>query len=236
MTLHIWICLFIIITGMAASVMLKKLTLSAAATGGLFSGCIYAGAGLGGISCMGLFFMLGVISTSWKSSQKSKEGLAEPRKGKRTASQVFANAGAAAIAGFIHFVLPELHIPAPLIIAGCFAAATSDTMSSELGNVYGKRFYNVLSFGKGIKGRNGMISMEGTLVGLLGSVIIAAAYCIWYGWHIHFLLIIIAGMAGNIADSVLGGALENRGLISNNAVNFLNTCIAGTVIIILNAV
>ncbi len=214
--------------------MFKKLTPLAAVAGGILSCCIYAGAGFAGITLMATFFILGVLTTSWKLGQKISDGLAEAQKGRRTAAQVFANAGTAAIAGLITWVLPELGLNTPLIIAGCFASATADTVSSELGNVYGKRFYHILSFKKAIKGANGVISMEGTLAGCMGSCVISIIYAFWQGWSIDLLFIIIAGTIGNFIDSILGATLENTGYISNNAVNFLNTCAAAVFILILN--
>ena len=214
--------------------MFKKLTLPAALTGGVLSCCIYAGAQFAGITLMATFFLLGVLATSWKLDQKISAGLAEAQKGKRTAAQVFANAGAAAMAALITWVLRELSLNAPLVIAACFASATADTMSSELGNVYGRHFYHILSFKKTTKGANGVISLEGTMAGCMGSCIISVVYAFWQGWSIDFLFIIVAGIIGNFIDSVLGAALENTGYISNNAVNFLNTCAAAIFILILN--
>lgn len=215
--------------------MLKKLTLPAAITGGILSCCIYAGAGLAGITLMAVFFILGVLATSWKLNQKISEGLAEAQKGKRTATQVFANAGAAAITGLIAWILPELSLNASLVMAACFASATADTISSELGNVYGKRFYNILSLKKATRGANGVISLEGTLAGCAGSCIISVIYALWQGWSIDLLFIVIAGTLGNLIDSILGAALENTGYISNNAVNFLNTCAGAVFILILSS-
>ncbi len=222
-------------SGMVASVLLKKLTPPAAITGGILSCCIYAGAGWAGITLMAAFFILGVLATSWKLNQKISEGLAEAQKGKRTSAQVFANAGAAAITGLITWILPELSLNAPLVIAACFASATADTVSSELGNVYGKSFYDILSLKKAGKGANGVISLEGTLAGCTGSCLVSMIYAFWQGWSMDLLLIVIAGALGNLIDSILGAALENTGYISNNAVNFLNTCAGAFFILILNA-
>lgn len=220
---------------MVASVVLKKLTLPAAISGGILSCCIYAGAGFAGITLMAAFFILGVLATSWKLSQKISEGLAEAQKGKRTAAQVFANAGAAAITGLIAWILPELSLNAPLVMAACFASATADTISSELGNVYGTRFYDVLSLKKTTKGANGVISLEGTLAGCTGSCIISVIYAFWQGWSVDLLFIVIAGTLGNLIDSILGATLENTGYINNNAVNFLNTCAGAVFILILSS-
>ena len=99
-------------------------------------------------------------------------------------------------------------------------------MSSELGTIYGRRFYDVLSFKKGKRGNDGVISMEGTSFGIAGSLIIALIYTIAFGWSIAFIWIILAGTIGNLSDSILGATLERNGIIGNNAVNFLNTVFA----------
>ena len=77
---------------------------------------------------------------------------------------------------------------------------------------------------------DGVISLEGTLFGLAGSVLIAMIYSVRTGWSQPFWWIIIAGTLGNFSDSMLGATLERRRLLKNNAVNFLNTLVAATVI------
>jgi uncharacterized protein (TIGR00297 family) len=175
---------------------------------------------------MTTFFIAGTLATSHKLSFKQEIGVAEKEKGKRKTSQVLANAAAAAIIGLFVFA----HINSTIIqilIAACFASATADTLSSELGNIYGKRFYNILSFKKDERGLDGVISFEGTLIGIAGSAIIA---CIaMTGFQISFhqtIIIVIAGTAGNLSDSFLGATLERKGYIKNDLVNFLNTIIA----------
>ncbi|HMR82505.1 MAG TPA: DUF92 domain-containing protein [Niabella sp.] len=221
------IFLFIIITGTILSILLKKLTIPAAITGALLSYFIYLSTGFPGIIVMAAFFVTGVWATSWKMDIKLKAGLAEKGKGKRTTGQVFANAGLPAIIGLTDWLLPSLPLHAPIIIASCFSAATADTVSSELGNVYGRRFYNILNFQKDEKGSNGVVSLEGSLLGLAGSLVIALLYIAFNnGLLSSFVIIVVAGTAGNIADSVCGATLERKGWLNNNAVNFLNTSVA----------
>ena len=120
-----------------------------------------------------------------------------------------------------------------LIIASAFSSAAADTLSSELGTVYGKNFFNILSFKREERGLNGVVSFEGLLIGFAGSVIVAIIYAIGFGWNAAFFWIIIAGTAGNIADSVMGASLERKGMLGNNVVNFLNTvCAAGVCVIL----
>ena len=78
---------------------------------------------------------------------------------------------------------------------------------------------------------DGVVSLEGTLIGIMGAAAIGAIYCIGFGWTEHFIIIILAGFTGNLVDSVLGAWLERKGLIGNNVVNFLNTLMGAIICI-----
>jgi uncharacterized protein (TIGR00297 family) len=208
-----------------ASYKTGKLTGSGAITGGVVALCIYMGTGFIGIAMLATFFVLATIATSHKKNTKRKLGDSQHPE-KRDARQVLANGGLPAILGLLAFIIPDNALLAIVLMATAFASATADTLSSELGTVYGKRFYNIITFKPDEKGRDGVISLQGTLIGIAGAAVIAAVYAIGFGWNSMFLNIIIAGTVGNIADSVLGATLEKKVYINNNEVNFLNTIIS----------
>lgn len=218
---------------MVGSVVLKKLTFLAALTGGLLGVAVYAGAGFTGIALLGAFFILGTIATTHKKDWKEETGIAEKMKSRRTAGQVFANGGVAAILGLIAFFSPQKAAVLQLMMAASMASATADTLSSELGVVYGRRFYNIRSLQKDIRGLDGVVSWEGTAAGIAGSVVIAIIYATGFGFGITFLGIVLAGTIGNFSDSLLGATLERAHLLNNNAVNFLNTLIAALAMLVL---
>ncbi|MDF7814833.1 DUF92 domain-containing protein [Hymenobacter sp. YC55] len=221
--------LLVLAAGMVYSVRTGKLTIPGAATGGLLGILLFLGAGFTGLALLAVFFLLGSAASAWKRPDKQRLGLAEANKGRRTAGQALANAGVASVAGLLSWLSPA-HAPFfQLLLAGSLAAATADTLSSELGNVYGRRFYHILTLRPDVRGRDGVVSLEGTALGLVGSALIAGVYSVGLGWHPGFGWVLLAGAVGNIADSVLGATLERKGLLSNNAVNMLNTLVgAGT--------
>jgi uncharacterized protein (TIGR00297 family) len=196
---------------------------AAAATGGALGLLIYLGSGFRGLALLALFFGLGTAASSWRVADKRRLGLSEENKGRRTAGQVVANAGVAGLLGLLAWQFPPAAPLGRLMLAGSFAAAAADTLASELGNVYGRRYYNILTLRPDARGLNGVVSLEGTLLGLAGSGVLAAAYCLGFGWSVAFGGLLVAGTAGNLADSVLGATLERRGWLDNNAVNFINT-------------
>ncbi|KQN38682.1 hypothetical protein ASE92_04455 [Pedobacter sp. Leaf41] len=226
----------IIIAGMIYSIVARKLTVPASFTGGLMACLIFMASGFVGVMMMTAFFIIGSVTTSWKRDQKRSFSDLDENKNGRTAAQVFANAGVSTIAGVIVVVYPQsaaIMLPA---MAAAFASATADTLSSELGVIYGRRFYNVITLKSDQCGRDGVISLEGTLIGVMGSLVIALIYAIGFGFDINFLWIALAGTAGNLSDSILGALLERKGLIGNNVVNFCSTLAAAIIALMLLAI
>jgi uncharacterized protein (TIGR00297 family) len=219
-----------------ATIRLRKLTIAGAITGGILAWLLYKGAGVTGVLMMAAFFIAGTLATAIGRHKKEQLGIAEKNKGQRTAGQVLANGGVAGMAGLLAWCFPQQAYLWQLVAAAALSSASADTLSSELGSVYGKRFYNILTFKKDIRGLDGVVSMEGTLWGLAGSALIAVIYSIGYGYTGHALWIIVAGTIGNLADSILGATLERKGKLSNDQVNGLNTIIAAIVLAILTLV
>lgn len=216
--------------------------LAAALTGIL----VYIAFGLPGIAIMGSFFLLGNLVTSWKLNFKEKIGAVDNARGIRNGRQVFANGGVAALLAMICVADRSLFTMTFMMMAASLSSATADTLSSELGTVYGKRFYNVISFRPDKRGENGVVSLQGTLFGLLGSLIIAVIFFLTASNGsadsgtlssgdplMNSIIVVVAGTFGNFSDSVLGATLERRNQLKNNGVNFLNTALAAAFALIL---
>ena len=205
------------------AIVLKKLDAKAAVAAVVIGFIAWLGEGYTGIALLATFFVAGTLATSWKMRTKQQAGLAEQHRGQRTAAQVIANGGVAAILSLLSFVCGQHQSLLLLMVASSLSSATADTVSSELGNVYGRKFYNIINFKKDIRGLNGVVSFEGTMIGVAGSSLIALVYAIQARFTIHFLWIVIAGTTGNLTDSVLGATLERKHILNNDVVNFLNT-------------
>ena len=201
-----------------------KLTVPAAVMATLIGFLVALGAGPGGLLLLAIFFVLGIKATSHKKHLKMIPGAPHPER--RKAGQVFANGGVAAIMALLAELDPAHEDLYFVMLAASLASATADTLSSELGMVYGRRFFNIITFKKEPKGLDGVISLEGTLLGAAGALVLAVAYAFFTYSEKYVLFVFIAGVFGTLADSVLGATLERRRYIGNDAVNFLNTLLA----------
>jgi len=171
-------------------------------------------------------FLLTLISTRWGYQRKQRLGVAERRRG-RTASQISANLGAAALCTLPVIWFPEL---SELLLVGAMAAlaeAAADTVSSEVGQATGRGAYMITDFREAPIGTNGAISVEGTLAGCVAACIVSwvSASCGLVDWH-WTPVIALAGISGMFLDSVMGATWENAGKMGNNSVNFVSTVCA----------
>lgn len=222
---HIIIYLFLIL-GAALSFYKNKLTLPASLIAILVGFFVYSGGGITALALLVTFFISGTWATRHQWKKKQQLMLTEKRSGARNVMQVIANGGVAALLGGMMMIdasHADLYL---LMIAASLASATADTLSSELGNVYGKSYFNITSFKKDERGRDGVISLEGTIAGITGSILISVVYATGLVFSSNMFVIIIAGIAGNFFDSLLGATLQRKAYISNDMVNLLNTLFA----------
>ncbi|MFT5832913.1 MAG: hypothetical protein ACI97N_000535 [Cognaticolwellia sp.] len=212
------------------SIYLKKVTISGGVTGMVVSFFILYNS-WENFLLFGLFFVLGSIATKWQFERKQKLGLSQENEGIRSWIHAVANGGIPAIFSLLAICFPNNQYFTYAATAA-IASALSDTLSSELGNLYGKRYFDILTLKKGRRGDDGVISFEGTIVGLLGSFLIALLFAILTDNFLIILPIAIAGFIGNISDSYLGATIQRKGYIDNHLVNFINTFIAAILVIL----
>ena len=163
-----------------------------------------------------------LFATRFRRAKKEQLGLAESKSGRRP-SQVCANLGAASFAA-IFCVFGHPRMPFLLALAAALVEATADTVSSETGQaMQGKTI--LLTTGRPVAaGTDGGISLRGTLLGCLSGAGVAwiCAACLRFSMP-QALICWAAGVGGIFFDSWLGATLERRGILGNDAVNFLST-------------
>jgi uncharacterized protein (TIGR00297 family) len=165
---------------------------------GLVAACaVGAGVGLGlgwpGLVLLAAFLVSGSVLTQ----------LAERRSPYRTVRQVLANGGVAALAALLG------SWPAA---AGAIAAATADTWATEIG-AFSPFAPRLITSGRRVtRGTSGGITLLGTFGAAAGAVAMA-----WLtralapqGAAPAFAIVAGAGVAGMLADSLIGATLQGR--------------------------
>ena len=188
--------------------LLVCLTLSLRGSGSFF--------GRPGLSALIVLFVLTFAATRYGRQKKESRGLAEARSGRR-ASQVVANLGVAAVFAALGWY------------GACLAAlaeATADTVSSEVGQALGGTTWLITKFRRVPAGRDGGVSVAGTLAGLVGAgLVVLVGLPGLVSWRDGVVLFVCA-CAGLAFDSVLGATVEERGWLGNDLVNFCSTLFA----------
>ncbi len=181
-------------------------------------------------SIMFIYFILGSVVTKIKIDEKEKLGIAEKNNGARGPE----NVAGSSLVGLICICLLFLNnnyysvLDDKLLLigyVGSIATKLGDTFSSEIGKAFGNNCFLITNFEPVKKGTEGAISIEGTLAGILGNIIIA-----YYSLSIDLipynslLLIIISSFVATTIESYLGAIIQGKKKwISNEFINFINT-------------
>ncbi|MEG4515769.1 MULTISPECIES: TIGR00297 family protein [unclassified Microcoleus] len=222
--------------------------------GVLIWGCL----GWQGYAVVMFYFLVGSGVTRIGKAQKEAEGIAEKRSGARGPENVWGSALTATLCGLGVLALSILGETGKMSVLGetgkmpvsqdaisllllgyaaSFCTKLSDTSASEIGKAYGKRTFLITSLQPVPRGTEGAVSLEGTIAGIVGSILIALL-----SWAVGLIdltgivfCVIAAFIATNI-ESVIGATVQSKfEWLTNEVVNFFNTLIGAIAAIVLAA-
>jgi uncharacterized protein (TIGR00297 family) len=212
---------------------IRGVSRSGAAAGAVVCFLLYVGAGPGAFFALVTVFVLAWVTTRLGHGHKVRQGTAQKSNG-RTASQVLANLGIAAVCavGYRAGGGPVFR----LALAAALAEAAADTVSSELGQAFSDKARLITTWETVLAGTDGGVTLAGTVAGVVAAGVVGAV-CAWsqlisWTWA---ELVVVAGALGMLADSVLGAWLQRRGALNNDGVNLLSTVVAAMAITVFNA-
>ncbi|MBZ0271114.1 DUF92 domain-containing protein [bacterium] len=204
---------------------------------GLWSGIVvgtlvYVGFGYEGFVVLFAFFLAGSLASKFKMKTKERMGVAQKKGGRRGLSHVVANTGVPALCAVASILAEPASRPMLFVaFAAALATALGDTISTELGQLYGKRAFLLITLERVKPGTEGAVSAEGTALGFSASIAIALLALPFhpfyepFGWR-AVIVVSLAAMMANFIESIVGGLYHQFGKTSpETMMNFGNTAV-----------
>jgi uncharacterized protein (TIGR00297 family) len=196
---------------------------------------VTAGLGLPGLALMIAFFVIGTAATKLGYRVKAARGIAQERGGARGWRHALANGSVPAFLALAAAMAPPpLRDLLALAYAAAVGTAAADTCSSEVGKAYGRRTFLITTLRPVPPGTEGAVSLEGTLGGFAGALLVGATGVLagLFGWDAA-LLVAVAGLLGSLAESVIGTVATRRGWMDDHLLNATNTAIGALAVVLI---
>ena len=183
---------------------------------------VYVSLGFSGFLVLLSLHVIGAAVTRTGYNRKQESGIAQK---KRSFENVCANGFVPALAAVSGAIFTDFSSLFYVAYVSTIAAATADTVSSELGELSRSKPKLITTFKKVDVGTDGAVSALGTIAGVGGAAAIAIIAISLDSKSIPitlFSIATVAGFSGTTIDSLLGATLERGGKIGNDMVNFLS--------------
>jgi len=185
--------------------------------------------GYGWFAVLVTFFAVGGLASKYRYDEKQDIGVAEENDGARGSGNVLGNSLAALLALLGYAAGPAVPVPGVLFalaFAGSVATALADTLSSEIGTLYGPP-HLLTTFETVPPGTDGAVTWQGELAGVAGALVVAALAGALLGFSTTGATLVLAGgVVGMTVDSLAGATIEG-GYVGNQTVNALATGCGG---------
>lgn len=174
-------------------------------------------------------FFVSSVAVSRIGRARKKQLVDIGKGGPRDGWQVAANGGIPTLLAVGSVLDP--HGPWGLAFVGAYAAATADTWGTEIGTLWSGRTRSIITLRRLRTGLSGGVSIPGTLAEIAGAALVAFVFVLMatdpqsvldavtpkdphsLGGSLViavFPLVVAAGFAGALVDSVLGATLQER--------------------------
>jgi uncharacterized protein (TIGR00297 family) len=160
-----------------------------------------------GALLLAMFVSASALSRLGERQKAQRVGAIVEKSGERDATQVLANGLVYALAA-----LGSLICACPVWYAfgvGALAASASDTWATEIGTLARTNPRSIISGKRVAPGTSGGISLLGTVASGGGALFIGVIGAL-AGWPVPFAAIVLGGVAGALADSLLGATVQAR--------------------------
>ena len=179
-----------------------------------------------------IYLVLGSLVTKVKQQEKERLGIAEKRGGARGPENVWGAAATAMVCAMMTYVMPAHSAAFKVGYVASLATKLSDTFASEIGKAYGKTTYLITTMKIVPKGTEGAVSVEGTVAGVVGSILMTAVGMLLgqITTMQGFIACIIAALVATTFESYIGAAYQDQNpWLTNELVNLLNTVVGALV-------
>ncbi len=171
--------------------------------------CMAAGTGWG-VLLIAYFLAASLLSRYGKREKEHLTGGVLAKTGARDARQVFANGGVYTACLMIAPLCPATLVPVLHAAAlGALAASSADTWATEIGTLHGGTPRALFTLRPVSPGTSGGVSAAGSLAMLAGAAfvaLVARALVV----PVAYGVACVAGVAGAVADSMLGATTQER--------------------------